>query len=474
MAKANSSSPAGNRKVRKPMANWLKLSLIAAGMAIPVLVISIILQVKSWERLDVEDEMDDMTSYNVGDIVEQEAPRLNALGSGSILYKEMAADSNYSLSSTVLEEFVQNTNLKSTQGDVVVELDMKKRGLRFEPTFLTEFKAVYVLENTSDSEVAVEFEFPFPENVKNKEINNARLLVDGVEQDKPVRREVVDVIEYDEWGNEIETTYKSGLYWEGKIAANSEAEVEVRYNTVGLSVFSYEGLENPEGSQDFNFEIKVLGSRKFDNQGSLSIDGKEYITEDDKNGIVLTWSKPDLFSKPDVQIEVGTRVNPSRHLFEIYKIMILLYIAFAGVLVIMVTIFKKDFGGVDMMLVAALFAVFFPFLHYLVSFNIDPSADVLSSYAGVVEYSMTLYGAFAIALGVVGGLIIYLISRVSGLKFAIGVGLPLVIIFMGFFPLAMTLPEYKYLLALIGIVCLLAVAVQMRSSRKITRNGKPS
>lgn len=470
MAKSVGGNSSQTSSSPKKMTRWLKLSLVAGGMSIVVIFVALVLLVKASERSEIDDQMDEWTSTNYGGVVEQSAPKLNAVPSSSMVYEDMTKERG-EMSVAIAKQFVQNTNLKSTDGDVVVKVDLRKRGLRFEPTFKTEFSAKYVLENTSDEKVAVQFEFPFPDNVQSKEINNARLLVDGVEQEKPVRREEVVTSNYDEFGDyyEEEVTYKTGLYWEGKIAANDEKEIKVEYNTVGLARFSYEGIENPEGSQDFNFDMKIVGSRKYDNEGGLSIDEKEYITEDGENGVILKWDKSDLFSKPDVQVEVATRVQPSTHLQEIYKIMVPLYFAFAGALIIMVLIMKKEFGGVDMMITAALFTVFFPFLHYLVSFNIDPSADVLAGYSGIVEFTMPLYAAFAIALGVVGGLIVYLIGRVSGAKFAFGVGLPLVVVFMAFFPLAMTLPEYKYLLALIGVVAILAVIVQMRAKKRITK-----
>jgi hypothetical protein len=486
-----------SEKKTKPKKNWfprwLKLSLIAGLMTIVVAGVSLVLFIKTEERNLLDDDLISVTSSNVGGAVRQESPSLNALDSDSMLFKsfsmELQDEEGYELTTEIAEDYVENTNLVSTTGDVVINLELKKRGLRYDPTYTTKFSAVYVLENTSDEEVAVEFEFPFPENLRDKEINNAVLLVDGVEQEKPVRQEEVesgvavlydyeeqdyydyyDPYYYDEPPEE--TTVKTGMYWEGTIDAEGDREIEVRYNTVGLGEFSYVGLENPEGAQDFVFEVKVLGSRKYDNTGSLTIDEKEYITENGENGVILTWNKQDLFSNPNIEISVAPRVNPSRHLSEIYSIMIPLYIGFAAAVILMVSLLKKEFGGVDMMLTALLFAIYFPFLHYLVSFNIDPSADVLFNYSGVVDFSMPLYLAFAIALGIVGGLMLYLFARVSGSKFAFGIGLPLILVFMGFFPLAMTLPEYKYLLVLFGVVALLAIVVQMRVSRKMTLTEK--
>jgi len=450
-------------------------------MILPILIISLILQYKASERSELDDQLSDYTSYNVGGGVMQLAPSLNAIDVESSLFRSLSDEMGQTGSAVLPEEmaqdYVENTNLVSTTGDVIIHLDLKKRGLRYEPTYETEFSAVYVLTNTSNKKVAVEFEFPFPTNVLNKEINHAQLLVDGVVQEKPARTEEVDTstsyeypvdYPYGDYTYTEETATKSGLYWEGIIEADGQKEVEVRYTTVGLGVFSYVGLENPGDSQDFAFSVKVLGSRKYDNSGSLTIDEREYIAEDGQNGVFLTWDKPDLFSTPDIEISVAPRVNPSQHLGEIYKIIVPLYIGFAGAIILLVSLSKRDFGGVDMIIFSALFTVFFPFLHYLVSFNVDPSADVLANYSGTIDFSMPLYGAFVISLGVVGGLMMYLFAKVSGARFAFGVGLPLILVFMAFFPLAMTLPEYKYLLALIGIVAILGVVVQMRVSRKMT------
>lgn len=472
MAKNKSSSakkesgPKGKKKRIIPQ--WVKLSIVAGVMTVVVLVVSIVLMVMAWERDELDDTLSDQTSYNVGGIVEQSAPSLKAIDSDSSYYEYEVERYGPTIAETNIEEYAENTNLVSTKGDVTITVDSKKRGLRYEPTFKTEFSAVYVLENELEKEALIEFEFPFPENVRNKEINNANLLVDGVEQSDAVKREENGGYEYDTFYDEgyyyedDDVSYKSGLYWDGKVPAGGQVEIEVKYNTVGLSRFSYEGIENPEGSQDFEFDMTLVGSRKYNNEGSLSIDSKDYVTEDGKSGMVLHWKKPDLFSKPEIQVSVATRVNPSKHLGAIYKIMTPLYIAFAGGLIVMLTLRKKKFGNVDMILVSVLFIVFFPFLHYLVSFNIDPSADILAGVGREIEFTMPLYGAFAIAYAVISGLIVYLVGRMTSARFTLAVTLPLTIVFMAFFPLAMTVPEYKGLLALIGTVSLLAVLVQMR------------
>ena len=439
-----------------------KMLLIGIIMTGVVLLIQFVFLIISSERQDLDFEATEITSMNYGGIVEQSAPRLNALGTDSDYYDY------YNLTPSKADEAVQNANLKSTEADVTIIADFNKRALRYEPTFRTNFSSIYKLVNNSNEEAILQFEFPFPSNVENKEISNARLFVDNVEIDNPVRRaaENIQVLVSDYYE---ETQSKSGLYWEGKVDPNSEKSIKVTYDTVGLSRFSYIGLENSAGSQNFLMRMKIIGSRDYDNEGVLSIDEKNYITEDGKNGIELVWNKPNLFSKPEVQVVVASKVNPAQLLSNIYWLMTPLYIIFIGIIGGIAIIKKKNFGGVDLLIISLLFIVFFPFLHYLASFTIDPSVEIFSSVSKALDFSMPLYGAFIITLLVIGSLIIYHLARVSGVKFAFGIGLPSIVLFLGFFPLAVTIPEYKGLLVLIGIIVILALIVQARSMKSLTR-----
>ncbi len=461
----NENIPTTTKPKKLVLPYWLKMTFVAMVMTGFALVVSVIMQVTVDSRMDIEVQMDEVTSYNYGGEFIQQAPTLNAIQKDSSLSSEIFKSYDSLTESefiTIANSYIENTNLVSTDASVLVNVDLQKRGLRYEPTFNTEFSAKYILANSTDKETFVEFEFPFPNNVLNKEINNAKLIVDGEIVEKPVKKVPVVYNVYDPYNYEPEQTSKTGLYWEGKIPADSEVVVEVFYKTVGLSRITYQGIENPDDAQDFNFEIKILGSRKYDNEGGLSIDDREYVTEDGKNGIILKWDKEELFSTPEVQVSIATLTNPSRHLNEMYKIMVPLYIFFAGALIIMSILLKKEFGVVDMIIMSTLFIVFFPFLHYLVSFNIDPSADILSNVGTEINFSMPLYGAFAISFVLIGGLMLRLMSKMTNFKFSFGIILPILLMSMGFFPLSMTLPEYKYLLVLLGIVFVLAIAIQIR------------
>jgi hypothetical protein len=435
---------------------WLALVLVGIVLSVGVFILSIIMSILAEGRNNQYESNYTNTVNNYGGGVLQESPRLNALDTQSDLY--IASD----FTPTLAQESVSNAQLKSTTIDVDFNADFAKRGLVFEPSFKTSFNALYKLKNDSDENALLEFEFPFPQT--STEISNARLEVNGVEIEHAKQAK----------NTTISGTKTLGLYWEGDVKPGKETEITVSYDTVGLGTFNYKGIENDSGAQDFHFIAKILGTRDYDNTGTLSIDERNYITEvvDGKktNGVELVWDKPDLFTQPNVAFLVATRVNPSSQLASIYHFMAPLYVAFIAVIAGMALVLKKQFGVGDMVLVSALYSIFFPFLHYLTSFNADPSVEIFSNVSSPINFSLGLYGAFAIAWIVVTGLIFYLLGRVSGWKFALGIGLPAMFIFMGFFPLALTIPEYKGLLVLFGIIAILAVAVQTRVSGKFNKS----
>lgn len=419
-----------------------------------VFVVSVVLVINSESRDTLYDDIYDITTQNYGGEVKQVSPRINALASDSVLYEK------YALTEDMAREIIQNTQIQSSFIDTVVYVEYVKRGLIYEPSFITTFSGVYVLKNNSDRESILEFEFPFPVGSNQKEISNAVLIIDGKEISGAKRQKT--------------QTGQVGLYWEGNVMAGQEVEVKVNYETVGLQRFSYEGFENTEDSQDFYFKARIIGTRDYDNIGYLSIDERNYFTEDQNgknvNGIELVWDKPNLFNTPQVSFLVASKVNPSVKLSSIYGFMTPLFVMFIGTIAGLAVLLKKRFGEIDMVLVSALFTVFFPLLHYLTSFTIDPSAEVFGGLENPINFSMSLYGAFAIALFLIGGIIFYLLTKAVNLRYAILIGIPAIFIFMGFFPLALTIPEYKGLLVLIGLVAILAAIIQIRMSKKISTN----
>ena len=110
---------------------------------VPVMFVAVILEHRTSRRLDIDSSISTSTAYNVGGVVRQSAPSLNPLSADSLVYEALSLqhedEYGYAFDEDIVEEYVQNTNLVSTDGEVEILLDLKKRGLTFIPTYTTEF-----------------------------------------------------------------------------------------------------------------------------------------------------------------------------------------------------------------------------------------------------------------------------------------------------------------------------------------------
>jgi hypothetical protein len=139
-----------------------------------------------------------------------------------------------------------------------------------------------------------------------------------------------------------------------------------------------------------------------------------------------------------------------------------LYIVAMTILLFLFYRFGKKLSLFDLVLMTVLYVLYFPLVHYLSSFTIDPTLEVFAVFDSVGYFSMPLYGAFAITWVMIGGLMFYLAARLSGVGFALKFLLPCLVLFLGFFPLVLTVPEYSILLTLVGITALVTIIIQSR------------
>ncbi|MCA9382877.1 hypothetical protein KC909_00790 [Candidatus Dojkabacteria bacterium] len=388
---------------------------------------------------------------NIYTPLEQSAPTLNALAEDS----DFLFGRDIQIESYTLQKYVENTYLKATSGNVVINADFVKKGLVYQPSYETQFYATYTLVNTLDEPSIISFDFPFPVNTASSEISNAKLIVDGVE----VENAKANISYYQEdYYGDYYYEQTDGLRWEGEVPANSEVLVEVSYDTVGLSLFRYEGIENTQGSQDFNFTVTINGTRAYDVNQGLSVDNREF---GDKS-VTLTWEKPDLYSRPLIDVEVGDKLNPSTQVSRVYLTMMPIYVIFMLIMHYLTKKFGKGVQIFDLFLISVLFVIYFPLVHYLSSFTVDPTIDVFAGLSSVATFSMPLYGAFFVSWALIGGLMYYFLGRTAGFKFATKFGIPTFVLFIGFFPLVVTVPEYSMLLVLIGFTAFTAIIIQLR------------
>lgn len=416
-------------------------------------VFSLIMSAIAQERNEIAYRNYSGTAELYGGPLAQSAPSLGMLDTKSSLYVEN------DLSYDVAKRYVENTSLQSTDADVTITADFVKKGLVYQPTFKTSFKSVYLLRNELNEESLIKFQFPFPGNISSQEISNATLLVNGEEVTNAKTQITINPTKSPYDYNYYNNTQYDGLSWEGKIPAGEDVNVEVRYETVGVSSFNYEGIENPKGSQDFKFKVTINGTRSYDVNDGLAVSDREF----GDGAVSLFWDKPDLYSKPKVSITVGDKLNPSAQVSRVYLTMAPVYFVFIIITLYLAYRFgKRRLSLFDMLLVTILFTLYFPFVHYLSSFTIDPTIELFSNFSSVPNFSMPLYLAFLIAVVVIGGLMYYLLGRIAGFKFSSKFVIPEMILALGFFPLVVTIPEYSMLLVIVGVIALMAIIIQTR------------
>jgi len=416
-------------------------------------VFSLIMSAIAQERNEIAYRNYSGTAELYGGPLAQSAPSLGMLDTKSSLYVEN------DLSYDVAKRYVENTSLQSTDADVTITADFVKKGLVYQPTFKTSFKSVYLLRNELNEESLIKFQFPFPGNISSQEISNATLLVNGEEVTNAKSQITINPTKSPYDYNYYNNTQYDGLSWEGKIPAGEDVNVEVRYETVGVSSFNYEGIENPKGSQDFKFKVTINGTRSYDVNDGLAVTDREF----GDGAVSLFWDKPDLYSKPKVSITVGDKLNPSAQVSRVYLTMAPVYFVFIIITLYLAYRFgKRKLSLFDMLLVTILFTLYFPFVHYLSSFTIDPTIELFSNFSSVPNFSMPLYLAFLIAVVVIGGLMYYLLGRIAGFKFSSKFVIPEMVLALGFFPLVVTIPEYSMLLVIVGVIALMAIIIQTR------------
>jgi hypothetical protein len=426
---------------RREVVQYLIVGSILTGV---VFVFSIFMIALASSRNSVStDNYEATTSIYSGEL-RQSSPKLEMAPVDSQLNMQ---DNRRVYSSEELVRLVNNTKIVSTNAKVFIQADFVKKGLEYQPSFNTSFEADYELKNESEEESLLVFQFPFPYQLSRGEVSDVVLKVDGQEQENTKSK-----ITY---GNR---STQDGLHWEGKIPGGESRQISVAYRTVGLSQFNYEGLENETSAQDFNMNLTIEGTRSYDVRSGLTVTERQF----GDNSVTLVWEKPNLFATPNVDVTVGDKTAPSNKVSRVYVAMIFIFVAFISILIWFGFKSNKLLKIRDLITISFLFLIYFPLLHYLTSFTIDPTMEVYAGLSDVGNFSMPLYGAFAISLTLIGGLMFYLHSRIYGLGFSLRSALPTILIMLGFFPLVITIPEYSILLVLLGIIILVFIWIQTR------------
>ncbi len=428
---------------KKPKSLTWKYVVLVFIFTATILVFSIFMSTVASQRSHIAENNYQNTTQIYNGEINQSAGSLSAIdrNADSIILKKELADlinEDESVINQKIKQFVSHANIISTKVVANIDTEFVKKGLEYQPSFKTKFKAEYIIKNSLKEKSLVKFNFPFPFDVNSGEISNVRLLENGKEVPNP--------------------KINNQLSWAGTLPPEGKSTITVEYETVGLSGISYEGLENSLGSQDFDMKVNINGTRSYDIRSGLSATQKEF----GENSVSLKFEKPNLWGKPLVDVKIADKQAPSNKVSRIYITMAPIYLVFISILLWAFKKANKPIQIKDLVMTTVLFTLYFPFLHYLASFSIDPTMQSLSIFKSVGHFSLPLYGAFGIGLVIIGGLLTYLYSRVYGAKLTLKSLLPLIIMFLGFFPLVITIPEFAILLVLVGVVLLSAFFIQSR------------
>jgi hypothetical protein len=319
---------------------------------------------------------------------------------------------------------VNNVKILNSHIDAKLNMDYRRKGLTFFPTFVSNITAEYKLKNESEEVVESNFSFPLP--TQNSLVWNAEIKVDGKE-------------------NETQVSEK-GLSWQGEIEPNQEKIITIKYSARGLNQFSYT-VSKTKGSQDFSMDLSVNGADKIDfPEGALS---PSKINERE-NGWDLSWKFDNVLSSPSITVKMFAKQNISDQIARLFWFVPLLLMGYIASLKGLAEFRKQKIKTFDLILLSALYTIFFPFVAYLVS----------------VFTRLSVFSGLGIAFGVITPIILYFLQFLFDFKFVITRGLLLQLIFSGFFPVALLIPELTGLLAIIGVIVLLFITVELRRNYK--------
>lgn len=408
-----------------------KQFILAKLKLLPFFIYLIVLALASWAfalRMDYRTqgsyrlERAKAIQSNWGKNLYQESPSINAAPketSSSVMY----ADTKVALPESQTGQIeTKNVRIIKSDVDVNLKMDYRRKGLTYFPTYVTAFKAVYIIKNEAEQEVTASLQLPLP--AEESLVWNVEILANG--------------------SNEGSTVNSEALSWNGDMYAGEEKEIVVSYAARGLDDFSY-SLAKTQGLQDFSLDIEIDGADRIDfPQGALS--PSTIVEENNGQYRHLTWQFDKVLASPNVTVTLFAKQNISEHVAKLFWYAPFILIAYLVSIYGFLFIKGKSLSLFDYALLSSLYAVFYPFLAYLVS----------------VYDQFTIIDGLRISFVVITVISLYLYQYLLGWQFALSKGLILQIAFLAFFPFALMSPQLTGFLAVIGMIVILAIVVQLR------------
>lgn len=318
-----------------------------------------------------------------------------------------------------------NVRMTKSDVDVVLKTDYRRKGLVYYPTFVTEFSGVYRLKNEGEKKLKSNFQLPLP--TEEGLIWDVELLANDSSE-----------------GTEVTN---QALSWFGSLAPGEEKEIKVKYFARGLGDFSYTPASSKNGLQDMHVQVTVLGADKIDfPTGSMS----PSVMEKTDSGWELAWNFNKVLSGPKITVQLFARENLSRQVSTLFTVAPFLLGLFLVAVYGLSLLAGRKVGVFDWGMVAALYLVFYPLFAYLVS----------------IFDQLTLWQGLGLAMLPVAGILVYYLTHLFGGWVAVVKSVLVVVIFLGFFPLAQLFPAVRGFLSIVGVVFLLGIVAVVRVSQQ--------
>lgn len=308
----------------------------------------------------------------------------------------------------------------SSDVNVVLEADHRRKGLIWYPTFNCEFEAIYRLQGDQPVEQRVRLHFDFP--APQATYDAFSLQVDGQAVDAAMGTE-------------------AGIDHIIAIPPDKTRTVRIYYRTRGIETWRYRF--DPERGHVRNFKMVVATG--FDNvdypAGCLS----PMLAEPTANGMRLVWQASDLISRADIGVVIPEKLNPgplsARITFFAPVGLLFFFVLIAAINVV----YRLPIHPMHYLFVAAGFFAFHLLLAYLV---------------GLIHIHLALPLAAVISVTLVTG---YLRAALKG-RFPWKVAVAGQIFFLVLFSYSFFIEGFTGLTVAIGAVATLAILMKITAA----------
>ena len=334
-----------------------------------------------------------------------------------LYFQEESLENGKKVMKTVYKEVVTSLPLESSNIDVNLDLQHRKKGLLWYSTYKVAFSGVYGFRNTSDQEQTVDFQLRFPTG--QAIYDNLVFTVDG--NSVPIKNQENSAI----------TAFK--------VAAGKTAQLAVSYSSQGLEEWRY-SFGSADVAQVNNFYLRMKTNFKDIDFPDNTLSPSEKT--ETANGWDLNWSYRSLLSGYQIAMAMPEKLQPGPLAGKISFFAPVSLFFFFFLMLIITTMRGIDLHPMNYFFLAAAFFSF----HLLLAYLVD---------------HISIHAAFAVSSVVSVFLVVSYLRLVVGMRFASREAAIAQFIYLVMFSYAFFLKGFTGLAITIGSVLTLFVVMQV-------------